>query len=228
MDVDDKPDVNGSGTKVMQAGTNGVLNEHSSTALWFPCDISGIAPSHLSGDNNLLDTFQLTAAYDRYVRPYLNPAIAGTASRSTPAPPETNGKLGKGADGDAEGNNPNKAKAVRKHYSHIVIDVPGQNKLAKDHHLRDLLADPDPLDHITFIPFDAQALRDAFTLEIGELPDFDTSVWRADSIEDRKKKKKRRLEEAAAINVVTAPSPAATATASANIGQSKKRKHEPT
>lgn len=47
----------------------------------------------------------------------------------------------------------------------------GQNKLAKDRHLRDLLLNPDPPDHVKLLPFDSNALRDAFTLQVGTLPD---------------------------------------------------------
>lgn len=47
----------------------------------------------------------------------------------------------------------------------------GQNKLAKDHVLRDLLLNPEPPDHIQISLLDDTALREAFTLEVGMLPD---------------------------------------------------------
>lgn len=58
--------------------------------------------------------------------------------------------------------------------SHLYIDhasVSGQNKLAKDHVLRDLLVNPEPPDHVRISLLDDTALREAFTLEVGMLPD---------------------------------------------------------
>jgi hypothetical protein len=52
----------------------------------------------------------------------------------------------------------------------------GQNKLAKDHHLRDLLMNPEPPDHVNIALLDDTALREAFTLEVGMLPDVSVSI----------------------------------------------------
>ena len=58
-----------------------------------------------------------------------------------------------------------------------MVSCIGQNKLAKDHHLRDLLLDPDPPNGILpALPFDSQTLRDAFTLEVGGLPDVSSAA----------------------------------------------------
>jgi len=164
---------------------------------------ASISPSPLSGSQDLLARLDLSGSYDRAVRPYLNlKALGGISANEGETLSQGQDIKGKGKASEGAGSGSgsgagvaqvngqtpaDKARSIKKHYSHMIADVPGQNKLAKDHHLRDLLLTPDGPDHTKIIPFDSNALRDAFTLEVGVLPDFDTSIWRADAAEERKK-----------------------------------------
>jgi len=194
---------------------------------------AAIAPSHISGSQDLLARLDLLGSYDKAVRPYLS---SKTLSKEN-SPDQHARRRGVGGVTDVDGATftadvsgdramVEKAKSMKKHYSHMINDVPGQNKLAKDHHIRSLLLNPDGPGSTKLISFDSNALRDAFTLDIGVLPDFDTSIWRADAADEQKKKKKRKQEDAI-THPNGAPSfgPIATATALPSAsGNMKKRK----
>merc|ERR1711939_101180 len=200
----------------------------SSWPLFYSVTLSeaSIHPSPLSGSQDLLARLDLSGSYDRAVRPYLNlKALGGISANEGETLSQGQDIKGKGKASEGAGSGSgsgsgagvaqvngqtpaDKARSIKKHYSHMIADVPGQNKLAKDHHLRDLLLTPDGPDHTKIIPFDSNALRDAFTLEVGVLPDFDTSIWRADAAEERKKKKKRKQDDAQMGGPAAAPSPA--------------------
>ncbi|CAD6579035.1 MAG: hypothetical protein CYPHOPRED_000784 [Cyphobasidiales sp. Tagirdzhanova-0007] len=232
MDLDERDDA-GPSTFV---GPNGIHAQHQPNGQntnenfelddWptlYPSEVKGIAPARLSGSQDFVALFNLSSSYDTFVRPYLASNLSDAAVRQN-SPSNSKGKgratipdetddVG-GLAGAGRDNERARGKSMKKHYSHLIVDVPGQNKLAKDHHLRDLLLDPDPPNGILpALPFDSQTLRDAFTLEVGGLPDFDTSIWRADADENRRKsRKKRKQDEPINPSVVTrVPSPATSA-----------------
>lgn len=100
-------------------------------AAWYPAVISGITPSHLSGTQDLLSTFGLSSVYAQHVRPYLSPSLFAATRQSTPVVDDIKGK--RKATPDAEGLDPAAAgvaarskASMKKHYSHYIVDVPGQ------------------------------------------------------------------------------------------------------
>lgn len=52
----------------------------------------------------------------------------------------------------------------------------GRNTIKKDHHLRDLVLNPD-VQQVEILPFDEETLREAFTLKVGVIPGFDSLIW---------------------------------------------------
>lgn len=201
--------------------------------LLFPFEAEGLAASHITGTSDLITTLGLANAYYSSVKPYLNLRLPGDIKGKGRAVDEDAVPIASAATKHEEGvgSAKEKGKAMKKHYNHMIADVPGQNKLAKDHVLRDLLLNPEPPDHINISLLDDTALREAFTLEVGMLPDFDTSIWRADADEQaRKRRKKRKQEEASALHAGAngAPSPAAMVPGSGGIAitfnNNKKRK----
>lgn len=86
---------------------------------------------------------------------------------------------------------------MEKTYSYLVSDIPGsypslslslglncidgvgavgRNTIKKDHHLRDLVLNPD-VQQVEILPFDEETLREAFTLKVGVIPGFDSLIW---------------------------------------------------
>lgn len=176
----------------------------------------GLPSSVITGSDDLLTRFGLAGTYDRAVKQYLNPSALQHDVKGKGRAIE-NGELAlspsnpvKAEEEGATGTAREKGKTIKKHYSHMIADVPGklleliarstygsqahlnplpgQNKLAKDHVLRDLLMNPEPPDHVRISSLDDTALREAFTLEVGMLPDVRTyiacsgSCHRADSL----------------------------------------------
>lgn len=97
-----------------------------------------IVSSHISGTQDLVTRFGLGSAYDQYVRPYTIKVSSGTAEGELDA----KGK-GKGVDGAEEPGEgaaaaavaqgamtKEKAKMMKKHYTHMIADVPGERAKA--------------------------------------------------------------------------------------------------
>lgn len=110
---------------------------------------ASIAPSHLSGSQDLLARLDLAGAYDRAVRPYLNPkvlaanppdssisaqdpkgkgrAVESPGPATAPATIQVNGTtIQEPPSKPAAAAPPEKAKSMKKHYSHLIGDVPGE------------------------------------------------------------------------------------------------------
>ncbi|GAA5926659.1 hypothetical protein JCM1841_003196 [Sporobolomyces salmonicolor] len=101
------------------------------------------------------------------------------------------------ATGPGPGGKPKKLK-MDKSYAHMVSDILGRNTIKKSLDLSHLVLNPDPTPCPPLHPFDAQQLRDAFTLRPGGLAGFDMGVWEKDVVgaggEAKKKKKKRKAD----------------------------------
>ncbi|GAA5872578.1 hypothetical protein JCM1840_004842 [Sporobolomyces johnsonii] len=104
-----------------------------------------------------------------------------------------------GPGGAAGGGKPKKLK-MDKSYAHMVSDILGRNTIKKSLDLSHLVLNPDPTPCPPLHPFDAQQLRDAFTLKPGGLAGFDMGIWEKDVVgaggEAGKKKKKKRKADA--------------------------------
>ncbi|GAA5959742.1 hypothetical protein JCM21900_006367 [Sporobolomyces salmonicolor] len=104
---------------------------------------------------------------------------------------------GPGPGGAPGGGKPKKLK-MDKSYAHMVSDILGRNTIKKSLDLSHLVLNPDPTPCPPLHPFDAQQLRDAFTLKPGGLAGFDMGVWEKDVVgaggEPKKKKKKRKAD----------------------------------
>ncbi|GAA6025860.1 hypothetical protein JCM10207_003235 [Rhodosporidiobolus poonsookiae] len=96
-----------------------------------------------------------------------------------------------------------KALKMEKGFEWMVGDVLGLPSLPRPPQpiLRDLVLNPDPAPCPPLVPFDAQQLRDAFTLQKGGLAGFDMGIWErqagvggAGDGERKKKKKKRKFD----------------------------------
>lgn len=91
---------------------------------------TGLPSSRITGTNDLLTTFGLAGTYDRSVRQYLNlPAIhndvkgKGRAIEYVDNAPSPAAAIK--AEEEAAGMR-EKGKTMKKHYSHMIADVPGE------------------------------------------------------------------------------------------------------
>ena len=97
-------------------------------------DLKGIAPAHLSGTQDLLTLFKLSPSYDTYVRPYLSVAKQ-QAGQHAAEDVKGKGRAVNGQDGDVQAavdtttagaGAKDRTRIMKKHYSHMIQDVPGQ------------------------------------------------------------------------------------------------------
>lgn len=87
---------------------------------------------------------------------------------------------------------------MEKSYGHFVSDIGGRNSIKKDHQLESWINDSSFQESNiqNFLkPFSDQVLSQAFTLQPGILPGFDSSVWVAEEGGPKKKRKKRKQAE---------------------------------
>ncbi|KAH9820170.1 hypothetical protein DFH28DRAFT_885462 [Melampsora americana] len=87
---------------------------------------------------------------------------------------------------------------MEKSYGHFVADVGGRNSIKKDHQLSTWIMDPNFQESSipNFLkPLPNETLAQAFTLQSGLLPGFDTSVWIAEEGGPKRKRKKRKQGE---------------------------------
>lgn len=89
--------------------------------------VIGLASSHITGSNDLLTALDLARAYENVVKPYLNLPLhtdikgKGRAIEVENAPSPS--ALVKQE--DAAGTAREKGKTIKKHYNHMIADVPG-------------------------------------------------------------------------------------------------------
>ena len=103
-------------------------------AAWYPA----VTPSHLSGTQDLLSTFGLSSVYAQHVRPYLSPSLFAATRQSTPVIDDIKGKRkatpdAEGLDAAAAGGAARSKASMKKHYSHYIVDVPGQSVIRSLH-----------------------------------------------------------------------------------------------
>ncbi|KAA1097903.1 hypothetical protein PGT21_023577 [Puccinia graminis f. sp. tritici] len=203
-------------TSTPQAGTSSTSNRQhhpNPKTLYFPVIDQGHLPAApISGSHDLLSLFNVSSMYDWFVKPYLKPLdqtnkLGPTNNHPHHHFPNTNGDLkGKGkADIDLAGLSPaqlenlgQKRIKMEKSYGHFVADVGGRNSIKKDHQLETWISDPNFQEASVpnFLkPFSNEALSQAFTLQPGILPGFDSSVWVAEEGGPKKKRKKRKQGE---------------------------------
>ncbi|EGG07811.1 uncharacterized protein MELLADRAFT_74640 [Melampsora larici-populina 98AG31] len=87
---------------------------------------------------------------------------------------------------------------MEKSYGHFVADIGGRNSIKKDHQLSTWIMDPNFQESSipNFLkPLPTETLAQAFTLQSGVLPGFDTSVWIAEEGGPKRKRKKRKQGE---------------------------------
>lgn len=63
----------------------------------------------------------------------------------------------------------------------------GRNTIRKDNHLNRLVLNPD-FQPFQIKPFNSTTLREAFTLQTGQIPGFDTLIWESEDPNAPKKK----------------------------------------
>lgn len=186
----------------------------SSKALFFPVIDSGHAtPSPLSGSSDLLSLFNVSYMYDKFVRPYLKPTdTVGTNMVNGTSHGDLKGK-GKAevvmnGSGVPDSSAPKRMK-MEKSYGHFVADVGGRNSIKKDHQLSTWIMDPNFQESSipNFLkPLPTETLAQAFTLQAGVLPGFDTSVWIAEEGGPKRKRKKRKQGEMTGTGETVPPS----------------------
>lgn len=148
-------------------------------------------PWRLNGTQDMMELFGLVPLYDRAVRPYLRPdpaAAPGTTPSSDPgsAPAKTEGEQ--------------KRAVLPKTFVHYVEDLPGKVRPPKrtgamrhqPKELTQLLMKPE-YTYTPIVPFDADALNHAFSVEPSSAPaqGIDVSLLEADEQESPAPKKKK-------------------------------------
>ncbi|KAF8656267.1 hypothetical protein AX16_002703 [Volvariella volvacea WC 439] len=180
---------------------------------------------YLASTQDLLQRFQLLPAYDKYVRPFAAPAETGLdqglASTQTAhysvAMDKGKGKevasgglggtqgvgvAGVGEGEDDEGPQAGKGDKKRKNnYKHLIKGIPGKHSVKKDEYFTTLILVP-PKQTVRIVPFDARTQRDAFTVSVEGLKNWNASnliLESAQAREDRKQRKEaKRLAKAQA------------------------------
>ncbi|EMD33327.1 hypothetical protein CERSUDRAFT_67993 [Gelatoporia subvermispora B] len=176
--------------------------------------IPGPPPSHppyFTSTQDLLTRFQLTPAYDKYVRAYVTPVgqqpqpgatDKGKGKEREPplrdapksSPAATPGAV---AADDEDGKGEKKAKNS---YKHLIKGIPGKHSTKKDDFLMTTMQVP-PKQRIRIVPFDLKTQREAFSVSLEGLKGWNLNALIAESPqarEDRKKRKelKRQLAKA--------------------------------
>ncbi|PWO01047.1 hypothetical protein FA09DRAFT_357665 [Tilletiopsis washingtonensis] len=183
----------------------------SSSALYVPAPLppAEVLPSvALNGAADLLPRFGLLPLYERAVRPYLPrrraPPGADGASAQQAHADDAAGDETLPLDGDerrADGEPP--VRLLPKTYAHYVEDLPGKVRPPKSKRtqrapptgttMRDIVFRPETtLQRI--VPFDDEALRAAFAVRAGDVPEIDASLLEADAEDagNRRRKKPKR------------------------------------
>lgn len=90
--------------------------------------VIGLAASHITGSNDLLTTFGLAHAYDSAVKPYLNLSLPGDVKGKGRATDDDGvpGSISASKQEEGAGTVREKGKTMKKHYNHMIADVPGK------------------------------------------------------------------------------------------------------
>ncbi|KAH9939519.1 hypothetical protein B0H21DRAFT_36849 [Amylocystis lapponica] len=199
MDVDQQP-------KYILQPTN-TLAGPSSTPDAPPLFLSPPGPprpiQYFSSTQDLLARFQLSSAYDKYVRPYVTPVVAGAPQPVGGATDKGKGKevlardvpasssapsQGTGNDADDEDGKEKKGKNT---YRHLIKGIPGKHSMKKDEYLLTMMQVP-PKQRIAIVPFDLRTQREAFAVGLDGLKGWNINALVAESPQAREDRKKRK------------------------------------
>ncbi|KAL4251347.1 Mediator of RNA polymerase II transcription subunit 19 [Abortiporus biennis] len=188
------------------AGPSTFAEPSSHPQLFLPPPAPPRQRPYFTSTDDLISRFNLLPAYDRYVRPFINPQQGGAQVPTTGPADKGKGKevppkdvstpsavpiVGGGHDGEDEEGGGKGEKKWRNNYKHLIKGIPGKHSMKKDDYLMTLMQVP-PKQRNNIIPFDLRTQREAFSVNPDGLKGWNNSVLVAESPQAREDRKRRK------------------------------------
>ncbi|OCH94866.1 hypothetical protein OBBRIDRAFT_843719 [Obba rivulosa] len=176
-------------------------------------------PPYFTSTQDLLTRFQLTPAYDKYVRAYVTPvgqqpqpgATDKGKGKEKELPPRDAPKSSPAATPGATGAEEEDGKGEKKaknSYRHLIKGIPGKHSMKKDDYLMTMMQVP-PKQRISITPFDLKTQREAFSVSLEGLKGWNVNALIAESPQAREDRKKRKQLAKAQSQAAQLPTPGA-------------------
>ncbi|KAF9042666.1 hypothetical protein BDZ89DRAFT_1059882 [Hymenopellis radicata] len=171
--------------------------------LFFPPPAQKVPPVYFRSTQDLLSTFNLLDAYDKYVKAEdeTEPSSPSTAhaadkgkGKEKDGPVSAASPLPQTPAADPDDDDPGGAKGdkKRKHtYKHLIKGAPGKHSMKKDDYLITAISVP-PKQRLKIAPFDSRTQREAFSVSLEGLKGWNVNALVLESAQAREDRKKRK------------------------------------
>ncbi|KAF8485907.1 hypothetical protein DFH94DRAFT_708806 [Russula ochroleuca] len=171
--------------------------------------VSPPPPPLLESTQDLISTFHLLTAYDKFVRPFVaqeqdplsslpptTPAVApsfdkGKGKERDPGTPTVASAATPGTHHDPDDDEGRDGKKKKNTYRHLIRGIPGKHSIKKDDFLTNIVQVP-PKQHIPIAPFDPRTQTEAFTVSLEGLKGWNIHALVPESTQAREDRKKRK------------------------------------